>query len=104
MKSLISQPPNDSEETEVSEKISSLLAILFAQVQSLKGRKGAHWTFEDSSDIFNFVNELIKFINDNEREIYSKDIFYLFSLLNEVEPANWLEICGVSDGKVYFQS
>lgn len=96
LKSLISQPPSDSEETEVSEKISSLLAILFAQVQSLKGRKGAHWTFEDSSDIFNFVNELIKFINDNEREIYSKDIFYLFSLLNEVEPANWLEICGVS--------
>ena len=65
----------------------------------MKGRKSggnSNWKFEDSADLFNFVNDLIKFINDNEREIYSKDIFYLFSLLNEVESANWLEICGVS--------
>ena len=102
LKTLLSTNEDDvSEErqSETSEKISSLLAILFAQVQSVKGRKSggnSNWKFEDSADLFNFVNDLIKFINDNEREIYSKDIFYLFSLLNEVESANWLEICGVS--------
>lgn len=103
LKSLISQAPDTSEssdvsmeQSETSEKISSLLAILFAQVQSVKSRKGVAWSFEDSAELFNFVNDMIKFINDNEREIYSKDIFYLFSLLNEVEPSNWLEIASVS--------
>ena len=104
LKSLISHVPeeNNSEDTivkqqsEISEKISSLLAVLFAQVQSIKSRKGNCWTFEDSSELFNFLNDLIKFINDNEREIYSKDIFYIFSLFNEVEPSNWLEIAGVT--------
>lgn len=105
LKTLISQSNDQDQEkdqddsmgqSESSEKISSLLAILFAQVQSVKSSKnGSNWTIEDSADLFNFVNDLIKFINDNEREIYSKDIFYLFSLLNEVEPLKWLEIAGV---------
>lgn len=104
LKSLISQAPavngssdvsmEEDQPSETSEKISSLLAILFAQVQSVKGT--CSWKFEDSVELFNFINDLIKFINDNEREIYSKDIFYLFSLLNEVEPSNWLQIAGVS--------
>lgn len=100
LKTLISKDKSENSETsdssETSEKISSLLAILFAQVQSIKTSRKSSWKFEDSSNLFHFVNDLIKFINDNEREIYSKDIFYLFSLLNEVEPSNWLEICGVS--------
>lgn len=102
LKTLISQNTDQDqdenmEQSETSEKISSLLAILFAQVQSVKSRSknGTNWTVEDSADLFNFVNDLIKFINDNEREIYSKDIFYLFSLLNEVDPLKWLEIAGV---------
>lgn len=102
LKALISQNPEESasnsdrddsmDQSETSEKISSLLAVLFAQVRSVKNRKGTSWTFEDSAELFNFVHDLIKFINDNEREIYSKDIFYLFSLLNEVEPSSWLNV------------
>jgi hypothetical protein len=102
LKSLIAQVPestSDSDESmepsETSEKISCLLAVLFAQIQTAKLNKSS-WKFEDSAELFNFVNDFIKFINDNEREIYSKDIFYLFSLLNEVELSDWMEIAGLS--------
>ena len=110
LKTLISQEnetDNDNdqnmEQSETSEKISCLLAILFAQVQSVKECKGGNmWKFDDSAELFNFVNNLIKFINDNEREIYSKDIFYLFSLLNEVESNDWIEIAGASTWESLF--
>lgn len=79
-----------------SEKISCLLALLHAQVQCVKGQKGTTgWGAEDSTRLFVFVGDFLKFINDNEREIYSKDIFYLFSLLNEVELATWTDMASV---------
>lgn len=92
LKTLISMAGKD--ENDNSEKISCLLAILYAQVVCYKSQKGA-WHMEHSANLFTFVNDLVKFINDNECEIYPKDIFYLFALLNEVEVAVWLDIAPV---------
>ena len=96
LKDLISRERPESEEASdaESDKISNLLAIMYAQVQCVKSSRGSSWRMEDSQALFEFVNSFIKFINDNEREIYSKDIFYLFSLLNQVDLSCWNDIAG----------
>lgn len=77
------------------EQMSCLMALLYAQVMSVKTSKN-NWHLDHSAQVFNFVNFFVKFINDNEREIYSKDIFYLFALLNEVEVAHWFDVAAVA--------
>ncbi len=97
LKNLLASASSSSsnEEADQSEKISCLLAVLYAQVVTYKSQKGS-WHLEHSSNLFTFVNDLVKFINDNECEIYPKDIFYLFALINEVEVAVWLDIAPVA--------
>ena len=94
LKNLFSSAGAEESEDQ-SEKISCLLAVLYAQVVTYKAQKGA-WHMEHSANLFTFVSDLVKFINDNECEIYPKDIFYLFALVNEVEVAVWLDIAPVA--------